>query len=92
MAEEQNVTGDEIRATCRGVATQVEGLVLRYLAQHGPSTLLKLTDISETGGSRRDLMEALAHLVDTGKVVGTRRPSAAAGQLSGATFRLADGV
>lgn len=92
VEQEQTVTGDEIRATCQDVATQVEGLILRYLERHGPSTLLKLTDISETSGSRRDLMEALAHLVDDGRVVGTRKVGAAAGQIAGATFRLADGA
>lgn len=86
------VTADEIRAACREVAADVEARIVEHLTEHGSaSTLALVLSVSSARGSRRDLIEGLARLVDDGRVVGTRKPHGRADWLAGVTWRLADG-
>lgn len=92
MAAPPVVTSAEVRATALALATDVEARVLAVLRDVGDaSTLTLVTRVETQRGSRRDLIEALAALVDAGRIVGTRRPGGRTDWLAGITWRLADG-
>lgn len=84
------LTGDEIRATYREVSADVERRVMDVLAQGKPQSTLDLVNrVTTARGSQRDLIEALARLVDEGRVVATLKPDAPREWLSCVTWRLA---
>lgn len=84
------VTADEIRAACREVADDVVALIVEHLTTQGAASTLDLVrSISSVRGSRRDLIEGLAQLVEDGRIVGERKPHGRQDWLAGVTWRLA---
>lgn len=83
------LSGDEIRATHHAIAADVEARILQALTDGPCSTLDLVKRVSDVRGSRRDLIEGLARLVDEEKIIGTPKPSAPRDWLSSATWRLA---
>ena len=84
------VTADEIRAACREVGSDVEARIVEHLTTHGKASTLDLVlSVSSARGSRRDLIEGLAQLVEDGRIVGERKPHGRQDWLAGVTWRLA---
>lgn len=84
------VTSSEVRATAQTLAADVEARILAVLQEQGQaSTLTLVSRVEAQRGSRRDLIEALASLLDSGQIVGTRRHGSRPDWLAGITWTLA---
>lgn len=85
------VTSAEVRATTQALSADVEARILAVLAERGEASTLDLVRLVESQrGSRRDLIESLASLLDQGEIVGTRKPHGRSDSLAGITWRPAD--
>lgn len=90
MAAPSLVTSAEVRATAQALAADVEARILAVLAEWGEASTLDMVRLVESQrGSRRDLVESLASLLDRGEIVGTRKPHGRPESLAGITWRLA---